>query len=61
MAIKKKNKKKENVLLCLSQVNVAVLEDGEEEELPDEMENLCSGNNDGNSPFDHSPFSLPLD
>ncbi|KAM9487011.1 tubulin monoglutamylase TTLL4 isoform 1-T2 [Clarias gariepinus] len=36
------------------QVNVAVLEDGEEEELPDEMENLCSGNNDDGSESDVS-------
>lgn len=48
-----------NVILCLSKQNVAVLRDGEEEELPDELENVCSGNNDGNCPLVHPPFSLP--
>ncbi|MCJ8732716.1 hypothetical protein PDJAM_G00214480 [Pangasius djambal] len=36
------------------QVNVAVLRDGEEEELPDELENICSGNNDDGSESDAS-------
>ncbi|MCI4378603.1 hypothetical protein PGIGA_G00217730 [Pangasianodon gigas] len=36
------------------QVNVAVLRDGEEEELPDELENVCSGNNDDGSESDAS-------
>lgn len=47
-----------NVVLSLSKVNVAVLRDGEEEEeLPDELENVCSDNNDGNCPLVHLPFS----
>lgn len=45
-----------NVLFCFSQVNLAVLSDGEEKELPDELENVCSGNIDGNCLLVHLSF-----
>lgn len=48
-----------SVLLCLSQVNVMLVRDGEEENFPDELENICSGNNDGNCPLAHPSISTP--
>ena len=40
-----------------SQETVAMLQDGEEEELPDELENDCSGDDNGNdvTPHPHTP------
>lgn len=52
-------KKHEYTLLCFSQVNVSVLLDGEEKELPDDLENICSANSDGNCLFANPLFLLP--
>lgn len=38
-------------------MNAAVLRDSEEKGPPDELENVCSVNNDGNGPLAHPSFS----